>query len=135
MFLASCPNKINYNQTKCDFHTEIPIKGSCLLLFGKFQNSVFNHPFDVLISTKNCQILIQNTLNSFWTTKNTFHQPTSFKWSKLSKMRKKWILRSNIGRKNTFLVKCVLNVPKCIQVGARPFFDKFSQKYGYLKGC
>ena len=50
-------------------------------------------------------------------------------------MRKKWVLRSNIGRKNTFLVKCVLNVPKCIQVGARPFFDKFSQKYGYLKGC
>ena len=75
------------------------------------------------------------TLNSFWTTKSTFHQPTTGKWSKLSKMRKKLILKCNTGRKNTFLMKCVLNVPKCIQVGARPFFDKFSQKYGYLKGC
>ena len=135
MFLASCPNKINNNQTKGNFHTEIPIKGSCLLHFGKFQNCVINHPFDVPISPKIVKFWFSNTLNSFWTTKNTFQQPTSFKWSKLSKMRKKWILRSNIGRKNTFLVKCVLNVPKCIQVGARPFFDKFSQKYGYLKGC
>ena len=51
------------------------------------------------------------------------------------KMRKIWILRSNTGRKNTFLMKCVLNVPKCIQEGSRPFFDKFPQKYGCLKGC
>ena len=134
MFLASCPNKINYNQTKCDFHTKIPIKGSCLLHFGKFQNSVFNHPFDVPISTRNCQILIFN--HPEFILDHQEHIPsTTGKWLKLSKMRKIWILRSNTGRKNTFLMKCVLNVPKCIQEGSRPFFDKFPQKYGCLKGC
>ena len=56
--LMSKQNQLN--QTKCDFHTQVPTKGSCLLHFGKFQNSVFNHLFDVPIATKNCQILIFN---------------------------------------------------------------------------
>ena len=135
MFLASCPNKINNNQTKGNFHTEIPIKDSCSLHFDKFQNSVFNPPFDVPISAKKFKNWFLTIWNSFWTTKSTFHQPTTGKWSKLSKMRKIWILRSNTERKNTFLMKCVLYVPKCIQEGSRPFFDKFPQKCGCLKGC
>ena len=31
-------------------------------------------------------------------------------------------------------MKCVLNGPKCIQEGCRPFFHKFWQKFRYLKG-
>ena len=37
--------------------------------------------------------------------------------------------------KKVSFMKCVLNVPKCVQEGSNQFFDKFPQKYGCLKGC